>query len=203
MQVKNLSKEQIDKICDAIGEAFYEHDYGDTEKGLVKYAADKKMMAQYIKAIFVAGLKCGTLYSTSERGEGYIVLSGSKWERMKIGPALTMVKDMVKALGLRRSVQVIKEINSAGLALDDKLKKEKKDYIKVDMLVVLKEYQGQGYMRKLMEIAYAKADEHGVPCILDTDAKNKLDKYCHLGMKHVATRKVTEDFIIYDLMREG
>ena len=69
------------------------------------------------------------------------------------------------------------------------------------MLVVRKEYQRQGYMRQLMEFAYEKADTYGVPCILDTDAKNKLDKYCHLGMEHVATRKVAEDCYLYDLMR--
>ena len=69
-------------------------------------------------------------------------------------------------------------------------------------LVMLKEYQGQGYMRQLMEFAYEKADAYGVPCILDTDAKNKLDKYCHLGMEHVATRKLAGDCYLYDLMRD-
>lgn len=69
-------------------------------------------------------------------------------------------------------------------------------------LVVRKEYQGQGYMRQLMKFAYEKADQYGVPCILDTDAKNKLNKYCHLGMKHVATRKIDGDCFLYDLMRE-
>ena len=51
-------------------------------------------------------------------------------------------------------------------------------------------------------MVFRKADEYGVPCILDTDAQNKLDKYCHLGMKHVGTRKVDDDCYLYDLMRE-
>ena len=130
------------------------------------------------------------------------MLAGSKWERIKISAAIVMLKDMIKALGgFRRAVQFMKEIKVGGIPLDDKLKKEKKDFLMGEMLVVLKEYQGQGYMRKLLEIAYKKADEYGVPCVLDTDAKNKLDKYCHLGMKHVATRKLTEDCYLYDLMR--
>lgn len=36
-------------------------------------------------------------------------------------------------------------------------------------------YQRQGYMRK-------------VPMILETDAKNKCDKYVHLGMELAGTR---------------
>ena len=47
-----------------------------------------------------------------------------------------------------------------------------------------------------------KADGYGVPCVLDTDAKNKLEKYCHLGMRHVATRKLAGDCYLYDLMKE-
>ena len=203
VQVKNLSTEQIDEIARAIGDSFYDHDYGEKEKGLCKLIDDREMMFRYMKAIFVAGMKSGTLYSTSERGEGYIMLSGSKWEKMKLSPAIVMLKDMIKALGgFQRAWQFLKDIKVGGIPLDDKLKKEKKDYLKVEMLVVLKEYQGQGYMRQMMEFAYEKADTYGVPCILDTEAKNKLDKYCHLGMRHVATRKVAGDCYLYDLMRE-
>lgn len=203
VKVKNLSEEQLDEIGRAIGDSFFEHDYGDRETGLVKYITDRETMFRYMRAIFVAGVKCGTVYTTSERGEGYIMLAGSKCEKMKLGPAIVMLRDMIKALGgFHNAVQFMKEIKVGGIPIDDKLKKEKKDFLKVEMLVVRKEYQGQGYMRKLLEIAYQKADAYGVPCVLDTDAKNKLDKYCHLGMKHVATRKLAEDCYLYDLMRE-
>lgn len=204
VKVKDLSTEQIDRICRAIGDSFYDHDYGTREKGIAKYITDREMMFLYMRAIFVAGVKSGTVYTTSEWGEGYIMLSGSKWEKMKLGPAVVMLRDMIKALGgFRNAVQFMKKIKAGGIPLDEKLKKEKKDFLKVEMLVVLKEYQGQGNMRKLLEIAYEKADEYGVPCVLDTDAKNKLDKYCHLGMKHVATRKLAEDCYLYDLRREN
>ena len=203
VQVKNLSTEQIDEIVRAIGDSFYDHDYGEREKGIAKYITDREMMTQYMKVFVVAGMKSGTLYATSERGEGYIMLMGSKWEKMKLGAAIGMLKDMIKALGgFKKSLDFLNTIKKGGVALDDKLKKEKKDYLQVVMLVVRKEYQGQGYMRQLMEFAYEKADTYGVPCILDTDAKNKLDKYCHLGMEHVATRKVAADCYLYDLMRK-
>lgn len=203
VQVKKLSEAQIDNICRAIGDSFFDHDYGDKEKGIAKYITDREMMFRYMRAIFIAGIKSGTVYSTSERGEGYLILSGSKYERVKTSAVIVMLKDIVKALGgFRNAVHFFKEINSGGIPLEDKLKKEKQDFLKIEMLVVLKEYQGQGYMRKLMEFAYEKADTYGVPCILDTDARNKLDRYCHLGMRHAATRKISEDCSLYDLIRE-
>ncbi len=202
VQVKSLSTEQIDEIARAIGDSFYDHDYGEKEKGIAKYITDREMMTQYMKVFVVAGMKSGTLYAASKRGEGYIMLMGSKWEKIKVGAAIQMFKDMIKALGgFKKSLEFLNTIKKGGVALDDKLKKEKKNYLQVVMLVVRKEYQRQGYMRQLMEFAYEKADTYGVPCILDTDAKNKLDKYCHLGMEHVATRKVAEDCYLYDLMR--
>lgn len=203
IQVTNLSEKQIDEIGRAIGDSFFDHDYGEKEKGIAKYIADREMMTQYMKVFVVAGMKSGTLYTTSERGEGYILLLGSKWEKMKLGAAIGMLRDMIKALGgFKNSLKFFKTIKKGGVALDDKMKKEKKDFLQVVMLVVRKEYQGQGYMRQMMEFAYEKAEQYGVPCILDTDAKNKLDKYRHLGMNHVATRKVAADCFLYDLMRE-
>ena len=49
-------------------------------------------------------------------------------------------------------------------------------------------YQRQGYMRKVLDIAFAEGDRLGVPMILETDAKNKCDKYVHLGMELAGTR---------------
>ena len=204
IQLKNISKEQIAEIGRAIGNSFYDHDYGENEKGMAKYINDREQMVKYMTVFVVAGVKSGTLYATSERGEGYVLLMGSKCEKMKISASLGMLFGLIDALGgLRKSLEFLKTIQKGGAALDDKLKKAKKDYLQIVMLVVRKEYQGQGYMRQLMEFAYEKADAHGVPCILDTDAQNKLDKYCHLGMEYVGKRKVAEDCYLYDLVRNG
>ena len=55
VQVKNLSKEKIDEISRAIGDSFFDHDYGSKEKGIAKYIKDREMMFQYMRAIFTAG----------------------------------------------------------------------------------------------------------------------------------------------------
>ena len=44
VQVKSLSTEQIDEIARAIGDSFYDHDYGEKEKGIAKYITDREIM---------------------------------------------------------------------------------------------------------------------------------------------------------------
>ena len=56
------------------------------------------------------------------------------------------------------------------------------------LVCVREKYQRQGYMRKVLDIAFAEGDRLGVPMILETDAKNKCDKYVHLGMELAETR---------------
>ena len=70
------------------------------------------------------------------------------------------------------------------------------------MLVVRKEYQGQGFMRKMMEFTYRLADKKQVPVILDTDDKDKAARYEHLGMKLDRVRSCGGRFHMYDLIRE-
>lgn len=84
-------------------------------------------------------------------------------------------------------------------ALEQRLKKQKQPYVKVEMLIVTKEYQGQGYMRKLMTYAFKMAEKKNCPCILDTDAKGKCDRYIHLGMELEQTRTAA-GAKIYDLI---
>ena len=44
------------------------------------------------------------------------------------------------------------------------------------MVVVLREFQGKGYMRKILEQPFAEADTKDIPCILDTDTPLKSKK---------------------------
>ncbi len=60
---------------------------------------------------------------------------------------------------------------------------KEKRYIFVGMVCVREQYQGQGYMRRVMELAFAEGNRLGVPVILETDAKSKCDRYIHLGME--------------------
>ena len=88
-----------------------------------------------------------------------------------------------------------------GAGLSKQLDKAKKPYIYVGLVCGREQYQGQGFMRKLMETAFAEGNRLGVPVILDTDAKSKCDKYMHLGMELAGTRRFGEHGVLYDLIR--
>ena len=81
------------------------------------------------------------------------------------------------------------------------LDREKKPYIFVGLVCVRQAYQGQGYMRRVMEMAFAEGDRLGIPVILETDARSKCDKYLHLGMELAGTRRFGTHGLLYDLIR--
>ena len=88
-----------------------------------------------------------------------------------------------------------------GPSLRDRMDKEKKPYIFVGMVCVPEAYQGRGYMRKVMELAFAEGNRLQLPVILDTDAKSKCDRYVHLGMELAGTRSFGVYGTLYDLIK--
>ena len=89
---------------------------------------------------------------------------------------------------MKRLLQFGIAIKRGGASLQDRMDKERKPYIFVGLVCVREKYQRQGYMRKVLDIAFAEGDRLGVSVILETDAKNKCDKYVHLGMELAGTR---------------
>lgn len=57
------------------------------------------------------------------------------------------------------------------------MRKQKRKFLPIEMLVVRKEYQGQGYKRQMLDYAYGIAEQYQVPVILDTDDRNKAARY--------------------------
>lgn len=206
IKVTNLSENEIEQICREIGDSFYDHAYGrkkdgTTEYGLRKLLDSREKMYQHMKACFLAGYESGCLYSTSSRGEGYILVT-CKGQDLSFQSGIRMIRAIVKNLGgLRGGIQFLKRIAKGGTTYEDTLKKKKIPYMNLAMLVVRKEYQGHGYMRQLMEMVYEIADEKNLAVILDTDAENKVERYEHLGMELVKTRDLGEGVFLYDLYR--
>lgn len=206
IKVTNLSENEIEQICREIGDSFYDHAYGrkkdgTTEYGLRKLLDSREKMYQHMKACFLAGYESGCLYSTSSRGEGYILVT-CKGQDLSFKSGIRMIRAIVKNLGgLRGGIQFVRRIAKGGKTYEDELKKKKIPYANLAMLVVRKEYQGQGYMRLLMEMLYQIADEKNLAVILETDAEDKVERYEHLGMKLVKTRDLGEGVFLYDLYR--
>ena len=204
IKLESMSREQVREISRQIARVFYNYKYNEEDIGLIKYISSEEAMFIYIDAIVQAAYKSGVLYATSQRQEGFLMLSG-KGAGGRIGfvDGMRMIAAEKKALGGFGNMK--KFINACfcdGGTIETRMRREKRKFLRVEMLAVQKEYQGQGYMRRMMEYAYGIAEKHRVPVILDTDDKDKAARYQHLGMKLDRVRNCGERFHMYDLIRE-
>ena len=204
-KLQGLDREQVKVVSRQIADAFYDYRYNEADRGLMIFIPSREAMFTYIHGIVKAAAKSGVLYTTSERQEGYLMLSG-QGAGGSIGfvDGLRMIAAEKRALGgFGKMNAFIKACFCEGGTIETRMRNEKRKYLRIEMLVVRKEYQGQGYMRQMMEYAYARVDERRVPVILDTDDKDKAKRYLHLGMKLDRVRSGGEYFHMYDLIREG
>ena len=188
-----------ESIAHDIGHAFGYYDYGD-EHGLADAFQNRDAVAEYIGGYVRMTFAGGMLYTTSERGEGYIAykLPGQK---LGLKAMLPLAKAFFGCMDFGSVVRFVKIMSKGGSGLDKKLDKEKTPYIFVGMVCVSEQFQGQGYMRKVMDIAFSEGNRLKVPVILETDAKSKCDKYVHLGMELAGERRFGDYGVLYDLIQ--
>ena len=204
IKLVGLSGEQVTEISHRIADAFFDYEYNKEDLGLIKFISTRENMFAYMHAIVRAAYKSGVLYTTSDRQEGYLVLSG-EGAGGNIGflDGIKMVAAEKRVLGgFGNMKKFISACFCDGGTIETHMRKAKRKFLRIEMLVVRKEYQGQGYMRKMMEFAYHLAEKKQVPVILDTDDKDKAARYQHLGMKLDRVRSCGERFHMYDLIRE-
>lgn len=198
VKITELSEKEIEEI----GEAFADHVYADGERGMGYLFGSRDNVKEYICGYARAMIKGGYLYSTSENHEAFVAYRYSG-EKMSPSAGFVILKALFKTIGLSGAIKMLKAINSGGKSYEDIFKKTGKPYIFVGMLVVRKKYQGQGFMRKALEIAFEDGNKRHCPVLLETDAVLKRDKYVHLGMNNIQTRQIGENACLYDLVKES
>ena len=202
-KLTGLRKEEVKDISKQIADAFYDYKYNEDDLGLVKYIKSRDDMFIYMDAITQAAYNSGLLYTTSDKHEGYLMLSGEGAGRVGFFDGIKMIMAEKKALGGFSNMKAfIKACFAEGNTIETRMRKAKRKFIRIEMLVVRPEFQGQGYMRNILEDVYKLGEKEGVPVILDTDDKDKAARYEHLGMKLDRVRNCGEKFHMYDLIRE-
>ena len=188
-----------EKFIHDIGHAFGYYDYGQ-ETGMGVFYSSKEAVANYIAGYVRMAFEGQMLYATSERGEGYIAytLPGQK---MNFKAGMAILKALFRNMSLKEMIRMGKALSKGGRSLQDRMKKEKKKFIFVGMVCVREQYQGQGYMRKVLDMAFSEGNRLHVPVILETDAKSKCDKYMHLGMELECVRDMGAYGKMYDLIK--
>lgn len=188
IKVENKSRKEIADIGRRIGEAF-----ADEKAGTVTMLTRE----QTIKGFEIMTewfYRAGTLYTTSEIGEGYLAY-WSKRAKPSMGPTLHMIKRLLCELPLKALIAMAQ----SGDEQYAKIFKKEHDYIAVSMVVVLREYQGKGYMHKILEQPFAEADTKDIPCILDTDTPLKVKKYTRCGMELCGEKKLKNGISLYTM----
>ena len=195
MKIKALDE----RIIGDIGHAFGCYDYG-TEHGLIDAFPSRDAVVSFISGYVKMAFQSGMLYATSEAGEGFIAykLPGQK---ITLRAGLHLAHGFFGAMNPKSLIRFMRIMSRGGPGLGKRLDKAKKPYVYVGLVCVREPYQGQGYMRRVMEMAFAEGSRLGVPVILDTDAKSKCDKYVHLGMELAGTRRFGEHGVLYDLIK--
>ncbi len=150
MKVTTLEETAIHDI----GHAFGYYDYGQ-ETGMTAAFSGKEATEDYICAYVRGMLRGGFLHTISERGEGYIAykLPGEKLGFKTMWP---IVQGMLRNSSLKWLMGFGMAMKRGGISLQSRMDKEKKPYIFVELVCVREAYQGQGYMRKVMDIAFPR-----------------------------------------------
>lgn len=106
-----------------------------------------------------------------------------------------MIKRFLSELPLKACLAV----SQSGGEQYAKLFRKEKNYIVVSMVVVLREFQGKGFMHKVLEQPFAEAGKKHIFCVLDTDTPLKVEKYIRCGMKLAGEKKLRHGISLYTM----
>lgn len=203
IQLKNLNDNDINVISRHIADAFWEYEYSNGDLGLKKFIVTHNDMFTYINAIVKAAYNSRLLYATSDKHEGYLFMAGESVGSIGFIDGMKMISAEKKALGgWKKMKKFVSDSFSDGGSIETRMRKAKRKFIRIEVLVVRKEYQKQGFMKQMMNYVYDLADNQKLPVILDTDDENKSARYQHLGMTLERIRDCGDGYHTYDLIRE-
>ena len=172
IRVEDSSEDCLNGIAAVFAEAFL------AEDGIISRSMTGPDAEAYFRAALKEYIRIGALHAADGQ-EGYCVYhhkkQGVPWYR----ELLLMIRMMRSVSSGSMQKMVLLRRGWQDYTLDHM---NDRDYIDVPLLAVRKEYQGKGFMRKLLEEPFREAEKHGIACILDTDSEVKASKYMHLGM---------------------
>lgn len=188
IKVENKSGGEITEIGRKIGEAFAAENDG------IVTLLEKEQVVRAFEIMTDYYYRAGVLYSTSEKGEGYLAC----W-RKKAKPPIGAAFHMLKRILCELPPKAWLAIAASGGEQYEKLFKKEPDYIVASMVVVLREFQGKGFMHKVLEQPFAEADKMNIPCVLDTDTPLKVKKYTKCGMELCGEKKLKHSVSLYTM----
>ncbi len=190
IKVQNVDKTKLAEIGKTIGEAFM------AEPGVLVQDFTLEDGIAYFSVLTEICYNSGCLYSISENHEGFVAY-WTKNNKPPLKYQFSMLFKLLTRVKIHSLIGLVRAIK--GWTGYEETYKNEHDYVAIFMLVVPKAFQGQGHMRTLLSAPFALAKGENIPCLLDTDAKIKADKYEKCGMKII--KQMSDADVTMYLMR--
>ena len=194
-----MTPKEMESVCRSMTDSFMDYEMTGTNLGMLEHL-DREHFYYMTRSYLELALRNGSLYSVGDNHEGHFVFETPD-TKGSISGSLLQAKWMLKAFGLKKGIQYVKEIMNSGPYLASDFKKAKQPFTKIEIIAVAKEYQGRGYMRKMMEYAFTESERLGIPLILTTDDERKVRMYEHFGMKMVREHIVSKRATYYEMFK--
>lgn len=187
-----LTKQEINVIA----RTFSDYTFQDNEEGLYYLCKGEQGKIDFVTGYVQLGVLSGWIRTLKQR-PGYISISTPQ-DRPAFSGVLKFALGIIKGMGLRGAFIWGLNFLKAGQPIDALLKKD--GCVHIRMLVIKEEYQHKGYMRKLVQLAFDKAEALHIPCVVCTDSMEKARKYEHLGFHLFRKRQLSRHSFEYDMI---
>ncbi|MCD8067948.1 MAG: N-acetyltransferase [Lachnospiraceae bacterium] len=196
IRLANLTDEEIKAIGRRIGRAFYD----EGEGAFTQLAREDTITA--LEIMTECYYRLGVLYTTSEQQEGYLAYwrkgEAKEWGMKMMRVSLHMVWRFLRELSFGSLKKLLPLMSNPY----EKIYQKEPDYVVISMVAVRREFQGQGFLRVLLEEPFHIAQERNIPCVLDTDTELKVKKYVSCGMKKTAETPIKGGGRMYTMERD-
>ena len=143
-----------------IAQTFSSYKFENNEEGLYYKCKGEKGRIAFVTGYVQMGLLSGCIHTLAHT-PGYISISTPQDKTSFIG-IMKFLIGIVKGMGLCGAIIWGLNFLKSGKSIDTLLKRA--GCVHIRMLVIKKEYQNKGYMRKFVQLAFNKAEELNVPC---------------------------------------
>lgn len=201
IRVSAMTSSEIKTECRRMAESYLDYEMTGNNLGMCEHL-DQEHFARLIRGYFELAIRNRSLYCIGENKEGYFIFETPETKGSLYG-SLLQIGWMLSAFGLKKGIRYIKEIMNSGTYLASEFSRQKKQFTKIEFIAVAREYWRQGYMRQMMEYAFAESERLGLPLILTTDDEKKVAVYEHFGMKMVREHIISDRAVYFEMFREG
>lgn len=143
----------------------------------------KKILPKLYRSIADITMTIGTVYATSKNLEGVIGVVDNRKRVFSLNMLRAIVKSLFINLPALKYISLIDIIKKSKNISMNNYPNNIDTCLYIEMVAVDKRYRGQKYMSKLIRSVLHEAKNNNLHCILQTETKENVMKYEHLGFK--------------------